>query len=154
MRKSKLVVQQLDKRTNRVRNIVQDMTVPSRGWVQAIRTALGMTTAQFAKRAGMTQSGAVRLEESEQHGVISLATLRKAAEALDCTLVYALVPNDRLDETINRRARGYALAHMQSVNHTMLLEAQDTDADAVRHEVERLTEQLLDGKLSRIWETE
>jgi predicted DNA-binding mobile mystery protein A len=66
---------------------------PNRGWIKAIREALGMTTVQLAKRLGVKQPSVTALEQSEAKGTIELATLRRVAEALDCVLVYALVPN-------------------------------------------------------------
>src|SRR5258706_10724794 len=73
---------------------------PVRGWVKAIREALGMSTAQLAKRAGVRQPSIVALEQSEAKGTIEIATLRRIAEALDCKLIYALVPNQPLEQTV------------------------------------------------------
>jgi predicted DNA-binding mobile mystery protein A len=106
---------------------------PVRGWVKAIREALGMTTAQLAKRMGVRQPSVFALEQSEVRGTIELATLRRAAEALDCTLIYALIPNKPLEATVRERARAFARRRRMPVEHSMLLEDQqvkrdDTDA--------------------------
>ncbi len=61
---------------------------PHRGWVKAIREALGMTTAQFAQRMGVSQPRTTELEQAEIEDKITLGTLRRAAEAMNCTLVY------------------------------------------------------------------
>jgi predicted DNA-binding mobile mystery protein A len=98
---------------------------PSRGWIKAIREALGMSTAQLAKRLGVRQPSIVDLERSEEKGSIELATLRRVAEALDCNLVYALVPNQPLEMTIRARARALLRRRRSPIEHTMLLEAQD-----------------------------
>lgn len=97
---------------------------PSRGWTKAIREALGMTTAQLAERMGVRQPSVVNLQMSEENGTIELATLRRAAAALDCTLVYALIPNKPLETTIRERARAFLRRRRQPVEHTMLLEDQ------------------------------
>jgi predicted DNA-binding mobile mystery protein A len=103
---------------------------PPKGWIKAIREALGMTGAQFAKRLHVRQQAVEALEKSEAAGTIRLNTLRRAAEALDCRLVYALVPNNSLEELIGARAREIALRDLGRVAHTMGLEAQATgDAD-------------------------
>ena len=65
---------------------------PARGWVRAVRDALGMTAEQLGERMGITQPSVNRLELSEAAGTIQLNTLRRAAEALGCEVVYALVP--------------------------------------------------------------
>jgi predicted DNA-binding mobile mystery protein A len=97
---------------------------PVRGWIRAIRQALGMTTAQLAKRMGVRQPSVVALEQSEVRETTELATLRRAAEALDCTLVYALIPNRPLETTVRERARAFARRRWRPVEHSMLLEDQ------------------------------
>ncbi len=81
---------------------------PVRGWIRAIREALGMTAEQLGKRLGVKQPSVVAFEQSEEKGTIELATLRRVAEALDCRLVYALVPNKPLEQTVRDRARLFA----------------------------------------------
>jgi predicted DNA-binding mobile mystery protein A len=103
---------------------------PPKGWVRAIRDALGMTGVQLARRLAVRAQTVDTLEKSETAGTIQLNTLRRAAEALDCTLVYALVPNTSLDNAVSQRARELALRDLGRVAHTMKLEAQETgDAD-------------------------
>ena len=103
---------------------------PPKGWLRAIREAVGMTGVQFAKRLGIRPQSVEALEKSEATGAIQLNTLRRAAEALDCTLVYALVPNESLSAMVDARARKLALHDLGRVAHTMKLEAQSTgDAD-------------------------
>ena len=115
---------------------------PLRGWIKAMREALGMTTAQLAKRLGMKQPSVVAIEQSEAKGTIELATLRRVAEALDCTLVYALVPNKPLETTIRDRARAFGRRRRGPVEHSMMLEDQRVrgkDAEAQLDEIVRET---------------
>src|SRR5450432_871395 len=107
MKKKRLAAQSrsnLDKRMKRFGE-VRRFTPPVRGWIKAVREALGMTTAQLAKRLGIKQPTVVALEQSEAKGSIELATLRRVAEALDCTLVYAFVPKKPLEAIVRDRAR-------------------------------------------------
>jgi len=110
--------------------------VPPKGWSKAIRTALGMTGVQFAKRLGVSPQTADALERSEANGKIQLETLRRAAEALDCNLVYALVPKKSLEQSVNDRARKLALSNLARVSHTMKLEAQETDSSGLEERIE------------------
>lgn len=103
---------------------VNRFAVPPKGWVRAIRDALGMTASQLAKRLGVRPQSVADMEASEVHGTIQLKTLRKAAEALDCTLVYALVPRTSLEEAVQSRARIVATDELVRIGHTMDLEAQ------------------------------
>jgi predicted DNA-binding mobile mystery protein A len=101
----------LDKRLAKLKPVEQFKS-PPRGWSKAIRTALGMTGAQFAKRLSVSPPTVVSLERSEANGKIQIETLRRAAEALDCTLVYAFVPKTSLEQNINGRARKRAMEHL------------------------------------------
>ncbi len=103
------------------------LKAPPKGWVRALRDALGMTGAQLGARMGIRPQTVETIEKSEAAGTIQLNTLRRAAEALDCTLVYALVPNTSLEAMVNARARKIAMRELQRVAHTMRLEAQGTD---------------------------
>src|ERR1700733_811069 len=115
---------------------------PVRGWIKAIRLALGMSSAQLAERLRIKQPSLVALEQSEAKGSIELATLRRAAAALDCTLVYALVPNKPLETTLRDRARAFGRRRRGPVEHSMLLEDQKVtakDAEARLDEILRET---------------
>lgn len=103
--------------------------VPPKGWIRAIRDAIGMTGPQLARRLGMTAQGLVSVERSEAQGKIQLSTLRRAAEAMDCVLVYALVPETSLTEMVEGRARALALTALSRVSHSMALEDQQVDRD-------------------------
>src|SRR5271167_4387486 len=110
MNKAKLAAQSrahLDERFQEL-GPVKRYTSPVRGWIKAIREALGMSTAQLAKRLGVRQPSVVAIEQSEAKGTIELATLRRVAEALGCTLVYAFVPNKPLETMVRERARRFA----------------------------------------------
>lgn len=89
-----------------------------------------MSGVQLAKRLRTRPQNVEALEKSEASGTIKLNTLRRAAEVLDCRLVYALVPNSSLEGAVAERARKIAIHDLGRVAHTMALEAQGTgDAD-------------------------
>jgi predicted DNA-binding mobile mystery protein A len=140
--------QALDRRLASLRP-VDRFDRPPRGWVRAIRDALGMSTTQLGRRLGIDRSNVVRLEQSEMNDTIGLGTLRRAAEALDCTLVYALVPNSSLEAAVAAQARRVAAAELASVEHTMLLEAQELDDESRDTRVEDYAAGLVDDP--RLW---
>jgi predicted DNA-binding mobile mystery protein A len=78
---------------------------PPHGWTKTIRRALGMSLSDLAERLGVSPSRASRLERAEIAGSIRLSTLRRVAEAVDCELLYAFVPNEPLEEMVRRQAR-------------------------------------------------
>lgn len=128
------------------------MPRPPRGWVRAIRDALGMSSRQLAARMGLKQPTITALEKGEEMETVSLKTLRQAAEALNCQLVYALVPKATLEETVNTRARALADEQLARMHHTMRLENQALRARDLADERERIAQSLLDGRASRLWE--
>lgn len=144
---------QLDKRLTSLRDS-EVFVRPTRGWIKAIREALGMTTTQLANRLGVVQSRAVTIEQAEAHGKITLNSLEKAANALDCRLVYALVPRKALDELVRERAERLAKKRMESTRHSMALEAQGVEAADEQEQLKRMINRLLEKVGSEIWEDE
>jgi|SRR5664279_2279549 len=125
---------------------------PSRGWIRAIRETLGMTTRQLADRLGVKQPSLAELETSEAAGTITVKSLERAAEALGCRLVYALVPLKPLAETLKERALQLARRKLTAVEQTMRLEDQEVHGKAKQREAERrLAEELL-RKPARLWD--
>jgi predicted DNA-binding mobile mystery protein A len=126
MKKAKSAAQSRQSLDERFRQMepIGSYQSPVRGWIKAIRGALGLSTEQLAKRLGIRQPTVTALEQSEARGTIELASLRRVAEALDCTLVYALVPNKPLEAIVRDKARAYACRRLEPVEHSMLLEDQ------------------------------
>lgn len=141
----------LDSRLDALRS-KNALTRPPKGWLRAIRDALGMTTRQVARRAGVSQPTVTSWEQSENRDTITLGKLRQAAEALNCELVYALVPRKPLEDQIRERAEAVAEAQLRRTHHTMRLEAQGLDAQDLERERNRLIEELLRAKPSHLWE--
>ncbi len=142
---------QLDKRLNSLRN-ADPLTRPPRGWIKAIREALGMTTAQLGKRLGVSQPRTFAIEKAEVAGSITLDSLERAAHALDCRLVYALVPREPLDNLVERRAFLRARQKLESTGHSMKLEAQEVDATDEDEQLKALTRKLIERGRSDLWE--
>jgi predicted DNA-binding mobile mystery protein A len=123
------------------------LLVPPKGWIRAIRDALAMSGVQLAKRLKVSPQTIEAMEKSEAAGTIQLNTLKRAAEALDCTLVYALVPKTSLENTVNNRARQIATAALARVSHTMKLEDQDTGDDELKARIEDYARHIKDRDL-------
>lgn len=110
-----------------------------------------MTTAQLAARLQIAQPSAVGLEQAEANKAITLQTLERAARALDCTLVYALVPREPLDTRVHERAHDIARERLRTISHSMAVEDQRVgDADE-QAQLERLAQKLMDGLGSALW---
>lgn len=142
---------QLDKRLSSLQN-AELFVRPPRGWLKAIREALGMTTTQLGQRLGVSQSRVVAIQQAESKGAITLNSLEKAAQALDCHLVYALVPRQPLEEMVKKRASLLARKRLKSASHTMALEAQGVEAEDENEQLKRLIRQLIGKPGSKLWE--
>lgn len=129
------------------------MQRPHKGWIKAVREALGMNSKQLAARLGVSPPRITALEKSEIDETVTLASLRRAAEALDCALVYSFVPKDgSFDEVLKSRARAAAAKIIGHVDHTMRLEAQNLEAGALEEEIENLAAQMVRENHKLIWE--
>jgi predicted DNA-binding mobile mystery protein A len=114
---------------------------PSKGWIRAIRQALGVSSWELARRLGTSRQLPLQLEKSEAEDRITLKSLRAVANALDCDLVYALVPRAAsMEELIENRARTEARQRVLGVEHSMALENQAVGNldEAVEAEVRRV----------------
>lgn len=117
---------------------------PPSGWLREIRLALSMSTVELAQRMAISQSQASRLERADAEGVIRLATLRRAAEALNCGLHYVLVPNEPLEDMVLRQAHRKATLEL-SLSHSHVQAASDDAFDEATDEwVEVRTLELID----------
>lgn len=127
---------------------------PSRGWVHALRTALGMTAAQLGRRIGVSRETIKTLERSEARGTVTLESLDRLAKGLGCRVIYAIIPEEgRSIETL-RRSRALELAREQfaRVSHSMKLEAQALDPRKAEQQIERIADELLADSPRKLWQ--
>lgn len=103
----------------------RDVPVPVGGWLRAIRMATGMPASYPAKKLGLTQQGFDALEKSEAAGAITLKSLKRAADAMECDVVYALIPRSgSVGTMILQQAVARARKAILPVAHSMHLESQ------------------------------
>jgi predicted DNA-binding mobile mystery protein A len=104
----------------------QSASQPAGGWLRSVRQALGLAQSTVAKKTGITQQAYAQFERGETGGTLSIGNLQRAAETMDCELVYFLVPRAG-------RAKSFAalatqldpdFAHLQASEHSMALEGQ------------------------------
>jgi predicted DNA-binding mobile mystery protein A len=121
---------------------------PPKGWIRAIRQALGVSSGDLARRLGTSRQLPLQLEKGEAADSITLRSLRAVASALDCDLVYALVPRaDSMEKLIEDRARAEAKRRVLEVEHAMALE--DQAAGRINEAVEAETRRLVRKRTSR-----
>ncbi|MBX6332883.1 MAG: mobile mystery protein A [Gemmatimonadaceae bacterium] len=125
---------------------------PRLGWIKEIRRALGMSTTQLARRLRVRQATVSGMEAREAAGTITLNSLRRAAEAMGCELVYAIVPRTTLREQLARRVHEVARERVSRVAHTMELESQSVSEEHLRQQLNELVEKLMSHPPRNLWD--
>jgi predicted DNA-binding mobile mystery protein A len=108
-----------------------------------------MTQAHLARRIGVSRQAVSQLEQREVDGSVTLNALEQVAQALGGRLVYAIVPERSLTETLERRALEVAADLTNSVRHTMRLEDQEPGRDLEERTRDLANELLASPK--RLW---
>jgi len=150
----KVLIQQLDQQLDKIRAIKSYASPPQNGWVRSLRKALGMTTQQLATRLNVQRSRVIQIEHNELEGRITLSGLKKAAAALDCELIYALVPKDSIEHILEQLAARVSKEILDQVDHSMRLEKQGLTQKQKNIEKQEIIRELLSGSLKNLWENE
>lgn len=119
--------------------------MPHRGWLRAIRDALGLSGRQMGERLGVSQQRISKIEQAEVDGSITLKSLREAADAIGCDVVYAIVPRVALTEMVYQQASRRAHEMVDPVDRSMQLEDQRVDDARTRELIEDVAARLIDS---------
>ncbi len=151
MKKGKLVREQLESSLQRLEPLVA-IEAPPKGWIRAIRAALGMSARQLAGRAGFSQQALSRIERDELTGSVTVRMLKRVAESLDCVFVYGFVPRSSLTETVREQARRVATRRLGQAVTTMALEAQALGKQENQRILSGMVDQLADNPPANLWD--
>ncbi len=144
--------EQIDKRLAPLKDFsVSGM--PDQGWIKTIRQALGMSSAQLAKKAGLGQPRISRLESAEKNGNLKLSSLQKIAKVFGMKFVYGFVPEISLEDMVHKRAEKIVLGRMERLDSTMRLEQQGLSLEDKKKAIEGMIDQLLMEDAKEIWDT-
>lgn len=145
-----LARRKLDETGDQWRELPQHLRLaPRGGWINAIREAIGMSQADLAHRLGVRSTSVTKLEKSERSRKIQLDTLQRSAEALDCDLVYALVPRKPLQTMVDEQRLLLFENIVLRTNHHMTLEGQGTTSSLWRTHLLRQAEEVITD--SQLW---
>ncbi len=150
-KQKKLAREQLDETLKKFLPL-KIVSAPRKGWIRAIRDALGMTGEQLAKRLKTNKQRISRIEQDEKLGKVTLKTLRNVAEALDCEFVYGFVPRESLEQTVRSQARYVAKKHMSRSNQMMRLEKQELNDKEKEKAMESLIRDITSTIPKSLWD--
>jgi predicted DNA-binding mobile mystery protein A len=153
MKNQWVMIKQLDRQFKNWQEISRQYKRPKPGWVKTLRVALNMTGTQLANRIGVKGGRIHQLEQAEAHGVVTLQTLEKVAEALDCELIYAIIPKNglTLEDIIKNKAEQIANEKINMIAHTMSLEAQSLNKELLAEQKNELAKQLAEQISKSLW---
>ena len=147
----KLVRQQLEITLQKFRPLF-DISMPPKGWIRAVRDALGMNGRQLADRLNVTRQRVALIEKDELGSSATLKTMRRVAESLDCVFVYALVPRTSLEQTLHEQAKRVAKKRLARVSHTMMLENQELSDIDQEQALNDMVKELIETEPSTLWD--
>ena len=147
----KLIRQQLEITLQKFSPLL-DIPMPPKGWIRAVRDALGMNGRQLADRLNVTRQRAALIEKDELGNSATLKTMRRVAESLDCVFVYALVPRTSLEQTLHEQANRVAKKRLVRVSHTMMLENQELSDVDQEQALNDMVKELIETQPSTLWD--
>ena len=70
--------------------------IQQKSWLRASRLSQNLKGIDLAKRMGVSPARISMMERDEGRGAVTLKMMQKAAQALDCEFVYAVIPKKAL----------------------------------------------------------
>lgn len=145
-----LLLEQMDKKLDLYKSIsLYDK--PLKGWINAIRKAIGMTGSQLGKRVGVSAQRLYDIEKGEQDSTLTLKAIQQVANAMNCDFVYAIVPKTSLKRMVEEQARKVTEKDIASTSSTMTLEAQGLSKKELEKILEETADELVKTRPSRLW---
>jgi len=142
MKKQNLILEQTDRKILLLKK-VDNLALPSTGWVFTIRQALGMSMRQLGNRMGITPQSVKEIEEREKNGTISLKVLKQFAKALDLKFIYGFVPiTGKLEDIIEKRALELAKEIINRTSISMKLEDQENNPKRIQNAIKEKADDL------------
>jgi len=146
-----LIREQIQKQLEKT-GCLLDIQVPYKGWIRSIKDALGMNGRQLAERMGVTKQRVSIIEKQELAGSVTINTMKKSAEALNCVFVYCLLPKTDLEDIVRDQAKKIAISRLGRASHTMSLEDQELDRKENNEIVNKMVEKIMMEQPAGLWD--
>lgn len=146
-----IILEQYQAKLDQLPDLKGKIGRPPEGWIRTFRKALGMSSSQLASRIGIGKAQASQMERMETEDRITLKQLRRAADALDCDLYYALVPRQPITDYVYQQAQQKAKMLVEKAHIQMALENQQLPAVKLQKQIDAETERLLREMPRELW---
>jgi predicted DNA-binding mobile mystery protein A len=148
----KLLLEQMDRKLKPFCD-VGEVIVPSSGWINSVRLALGITLEQLGRRLNMTKQGVKKVEERESAGSITLNSLQEIGKALHLKLVYGFVPIDgSLENLVDIKAQKLAQKVVLRTHQNMRLENQGNSDHRIDQAIDELASEIKREMRKSLWD--
>ena len=137
-----LALTQVERRLKTIRVAFKEAKVHP-GWINYMRHALGMTLQKLAERTKVSKPTIAQAERGEAKGKVTVETLKKLAEAMECEFVYAFVPKKTIKIIVKEKALEKAKRILLEADTHMILEDQRVEQD-IKTRIERLADTLIE----------
>lgn len=148
------IAKQYRENVNLMRDKLAGIDIPAEGWIRTVRKALAMSGAQLARRMGVTRALISNTEKAELEGGVTLKTMQNMAQSMNCRFVYAIVPEQRVEEILSERAYAKAKAQVKAASVHMALEDQALEGQKLQEQVDSLAKELLEKPGASLWNDE
>ncbi|WP_019670131.1 mobile mystery protein A [Eudoraea adriatica] len=150
--KKQLQIEQLDQKLEKFQDSAM-VLVPTKGWINTIRTTINMTRDQLGTKLEMTKGAIQKIEEREASGQITINKLKDVAQALDMKFVYGFVPNDgSIEKLISKKSEKLARKIVLRTNQNMKLEDQGIGDEKLDKTIKDLTNEIKREVRKSIWD--
>lgn len=130
------------------------LEIPANGWINTLRNSLKMTLSVLAEKMNTKPQVVQIFEKNETKGTITLNSMHKIADAMDCRFVYAIVPKTSLREIIENQAQKSAVTMVKRISHSMNLESQGIGEKGEQEQISEIKKTLLDNFSKKLWKHE
>jgi len=152
MKKQKLIMEQLDAKILQLKKI-ENLVIPSSGWVYSIRQALGMSMRQLGNRMGITPQSVKEMEEREQNETVSIKVLRQFGKSVNLKLVYGFIPQSgTLEDIIEKRANELAIEIVKRTSISMKLEDQENSRSRIQKAIKEKANEIKTEMPKYLWD--
>jgi predicted DNA-binding mobile mystery protein A len=150
--KKQLLIEQLDQKLDKFKDAAM-VLVPTKGWINTIRTTLNMTRDQLGTKLQLTKGAVQKIEEREASGQITINKLREVSHALDMKFVYGFIPNDgTIDNLISLKSEKMAKKIVLRTNQNMKLEDQGIGNEKINKTIKDLAKEIKREVRKSLWD--